>query len=65
MGDVDPQLRQRLVFAECSTERCKNRSPVFINQGMSVDMKHNDLCVAKKYLFPFNVIVINCHDSAV
>ena len=29
--DVDPQLRQRLVLAECSTERCKERSPVFNN----------------------------------
>ena len=62
---VDPQLRQRLVFYECSTWRCTNRSPVFNNWGMSVDIEHNDLCVAKKYLFPFNVIVINCHYSAV
>ena len=27
--DVDPQLRQRLVLAECSTERCKN-APLFL-----------------------------------
>ena len=31
IDDVDPQLRQHLVFAECSTVRCKNRSPVFNN----------------------------------
>ena len=23
IADVDPQLRQRLVFAECSTEKCE------------------------------------------
>ena len=31
IDDVDPKLRQRLVFAECSTGRCKNRSRVFNN----------------------------------
>ena len=31
IDDVDPQLRQRFVFAECSTGRCKYRSRVFNN----------------------------------
>ena len=43
IDDVDPQLRQRLVFAECSTERCKKRSPFFNNYGMSVNIVTNVL----------------------
>ena len=45
---VDPQLRQRLVFAGWSTD-----SPGFNNQGMSVDIIHNDQCIAKNHLCPF------------
>ena len=29
IDDVDPQLRQHLVFAECSAGKCKNR-PLFL-----------------------------------
>ena len=51
IDDVDPQLKQRFVFAECSTGRCKNRSRVINNQVMSVDIKNNDLRVAKNIDF--------------
>ena len=64
---VDPQLRQRLVFAvQGAVQGGIKIGPLFlITRVCLLTLNIMNYVSSKKYSFPFNVIVINCHDSAV